>query len=97
MDARWPNFTNMRDLHTRAKVKPINQILHTRAKNLWIKIENGTAGDPTRFTSIRDMPFESPNNYFPSSYRRTLKEEPPPLYTERDSHSPDILLYYNTN
>ena len=67
----WPNFTTARALHTRAKIKPINQILHNRAKKIWSKIEDGTAGDPTTFDSIKNLPFPNPNCNFPYSYLRS--------------------------
>ena len=80
-----------------AKIKPINQILHKRARKTWQKIADGTAGDPDKFTEITTLPFPNPHYRFPSSYLRTLKEEPPPIFTERDCLLADVIAYYREN
>ena len=93
-NARYPDLVTMRELHTRAKLKPINQILHNRAKATWDKIESGTAGDPDMFNRIKRIPIVKPHFNFPSSYRRTLKEEPPPIYTKEDIYLIEVQNYY---
>ena len=95
-NAFWPNVITARALHIRAKIKPINQILHNRASKIWSKIEDGTAGDINSFNSIKNLPFPRPHHNFPSSYLRSKKDEPPPIYTKNDCHSAEVIAYYNS-
>ena len=95
-NAFWPNIITSRALHIRAKIKPINQILHNRANKIWSKIEDGTAGDINSFNSIKNLPFPRPHHNFPSSYLRAQKDEPPPIYTRNDCYSAEAIAYYNS-
>ena len=95
-DIRWPtNIATAKSLHERARLKPINQIIHNRAKSTWDKIRNGTAADPTVSDFITSLAYENPNTRYPSSMVRADKDEPPPIYTVNDTRSPEIIEYYN--
>ena len=96
-NAHWPtNIISARNLHARAKILPINQIIHHSANKLWQKIKAGTAADITVCNNVLSIPYLNPNKRFHSSYLRSIKDEPPPLFTINDSHSRDVLNYYNS-
>ena len=92
---RYPDMPTARSLHIRAKIKPINIMLYKRAKNLWAKLESGHAGDRNTFEDIIGTPIEKPHTWFPSSYTRAQKPEPPPMYTRQEGSSPQLVAYYN--
>ena len=95
-NASWPiNVISARNLHTRARIKPINQIVHHSSCKLWFKIKEGLAADRDTCSKIINLPYARPNQRFPSSYVRSQKDEPPPLFTANDSHSREMLQYYN--
>ena len=79
----------------KAKLKPINIIIYNQAKRIWDKIESGEAADLDTFNSINRLPIERPHVWFPSSYMRAQKDEPPPIYTMKDVQSNIVKNYYN--
>ena len=91
---RYPDTPTARSLHIRAKIKPVNVILYNRAKKLWAKLESGVAGDRNSFEDITGIPIEKPHTYFPSSYARVQKPEPPSMYTLKEGVSPHLVAYY---
>ena len=91
----WPNSVTAKILHERAKIDPINLIIHDRAVRVWDKIAAGISADIETFNEIIDLPFDKPHCRLPSSYGRSRKNPPPRMYTKRDHHRPDILNYYN--
>ena len=96
-NVNWPtNIISARTLHARARIMPINQTIHHSANKLWQKIKAGTAADSTVFNKILNIPYIKPNKRFHFSYLRSIKDEPPPLFTVNDSHSRDVLSYYNS-
>ena len=75
---RYPVLVTARTLHVRAKLKPINVVLHTRAINIWRKLAAGTAGDQATYNMIDGISIERPHGWFPSSLDRSGKATPPP-------------------
>ena len=82
-------------LHERAKLKPINIILHLRAKNIWDKIAAGTAGDQDTYNEIDGIEIVRPHKWFPSSLARARMAAPPPLYVWDDTQDPAMRAYYD--
>ena len=91
---RYPVTPKSKDLHTRAKLEPINIILFNRAKNLWYKLETGIAGDVDTFNMISEIDIINHNRNFPSSLERARKEVPPPIFTIKDTTKNHIKIYY---
>ena len=91
----WPNIVSAKTLHERAKIDPINLIIHDRAVRVWDKIAAGISADIDTFNEITDLPFDKPHFRLPSSYGRSRQNPPPPMYTVRNHHIPGILNYYN--
>ena len=89
------NIATAKALLERAKIKPINQIIYHRAKNLWNKIEAGTAADIDTFNNLLDISIEKSHQWYPSSYVRAQQEEPPPIYTVNDCTNIEVSAYYN--
>ena len=78
-DIRYPTVIKARDLHLRAEMKPLNQIIYQRGRNMWDKIMDGTAADQIYATElIQRDDFTNPHSFFPSSYDRSRLAEPPP-------------------
>ena len=94
LNTNWSDMERASELHTRAKFKPVNQILHNRAKALWDKITEGTAADKDICREILRIPYTAPKTHFPSSYERALKPEPPPIYTNRDAVTQRVKDHY---
>ena len=59
------------------------------------KIKSGEAADLDTFNSINRIPIVRPHDWFPSSYMRAQKDEPPPIYTMKDVQSNVVKNYYN--
>ena len=97
---RWiynVNFTQRitnRELHHRANLLPINQIIHSRARILWEKLRAGEAGDQESFERISSIEVTHYFKIFPSSYDISLKEDPPPIYNPVDCQSQAIKDFY---
>ena len=83
-----------RELHHRLGIKPINQVIHNQAKDIWEKISDGRAGDITTFTEIDNMEITKYYRNFPSSLLLSRKEEPPPIYNPEDCHTQAVIRYY---
>ena len=65
---RYPdNIATTKSLLERAKLKPINQIIYHRAKNIWNKIEAGTVADIDTFNNLSNIPIEKSHKWYPSS------------------------------
>ena len=90
---REHRITN-RALHERAKLPPINQVIHSRARTIWQKLRAGEAGDLESFREISDIEFTNYYIHFPSSYIISLKEDPPPIYNTDDCKSPAVKAFY---
>ena len=93
-NTKWQDMTTSRSLHLRAKIFPINITIHNRAMQVWNKIGNGIAADIETFRTITSLDYNKPNSWFPSSYTRAQKAEPPPIYTYRDTRSQRSIRYY---
>ena len=92
---RYPdNIATTKSLLERAKLKPINQIIYHRAKNMWNKIEAGTAADMDTVNNLLRIPIDKSHKWFPSSYVRAQQDEPPPIYTSSDISNPEVQAYY---
>ena len=92
---RFPAMPTARSLLHRAKIKPINQVLHKRAQNLWRKLELGTAGDIGTYNLVSQTPIAHPHFWYPSSLNRARMELPPPIFTAKDSATPEVAAYYD--
>ena len=90
----WPNVVTSKNLHLRAGLDPINQVIHRRASSIWDKIEAGIAADRDSFIRISSIPYINPHRLFPSSLVRARKPEPPPIFTQDDTFSPQINDYF---
>ena len=93
-NVKWQDMTTSKSLHLKAKISPINVTIHNRAVQVWEKIKNGIAADIETFRTITSLDYNKPNSWFPSSYTRAQKAEPPPIFTRRDTHSRRINNYY---
>ena len=94
LDLKWQDMVTAEEMHHRAELKPINQVIHNRAKIMWEKITSGQAADANIAREITNIPYTEPKKFFPSSYNRSLKPEPPPMYTSKDTRNPQIKLYH---
>ena len=92
---RYPAMPTARSLLARAKIKPLNVIIHNRAKRTWDKIERGIAGDQGSFATISAIEIRRPHRWFPSSLERARQEEPPPIYTRLASADPSVRAHYH--
>merc|ERR1711895_205199 len=90
----WRDMLPASELHRRARLKPINQVIHHRAKVLWEKITEGSAADKDTCRDILRIPYTAPKKHFPSSHERSLKPEPPPIYSKRDAIAQRVKDYY---
>ena len=56
---RYPdNISTTKSLLERAKLKPINQVVYHRAKNMWNKIKAGTPADIDTVNNLLEIPME---------------------------------------
>ena len=94
LKARWQDMLTAKELHIRSKMTPLNQIIHRRSKDVWDKIMSGTAADLNIATEIIRIPYSAPKKRFPSSYERSRKRLPPPIYTGHTILNPNIISYY---
>ena len=94
-NVRYPEMPTARSLLERAKIEPINKIIHKRASNIWNKIDQGIAGDIDTYNNIKSIPLSKPHSWFPSSLERTTLGEPPPIYTTTDRANHLVKAYYN--
>ena len=95
-DIFYPRRITARRLHEAAGIKPINQIIWERGKRQWEKIMSGEAADHEYANSIvNDPSYTSHHVRFPSSYGRSMLNEPPPIFTQNDVGSNAVQLYYN--
>ena len=94
-NVRYPEVFTAKALMEKAKLKPINIIIYNQAKRIWDKIESGEAADLATFNSINNLPTEKSHAWFPSSYMRAQKDEPPPIYTMKDVQSNIVKNDYN--
>ena len=83
-----------RELHHRANLLPLNQVIHSRARILWEKLRAGEAGDRESFERISSIDVREYFRYFPSSLDISLKEDPPPIYTPEDCKSQAVKDFY---
>ena len=70
---------------SRAKIKPINIIIHHRAANIWNKLEAGIAGDLESYREIIEIEMHKYLLHFRFSYLLAQKPEPPPIYRYKTS------------
>ena len=96
LGVRYPDVQTSRTLHARAKIKPINVVLHNRAKKLWGKLEAGLAGDLETFNNITRIPVARRHARFPSSKMRAEQPEPPPIFVQADGRRPEVKAHYRT-
>ena len=93
--ARYPQMVTNKELHEKAKIAPINIVIHTRAKTIWDKIRAGEAGDLDTFEWITDIRFRQYYKHFPSSLNIASRRiDPPPLYNIEDTRSIRAQRYY---
>ena len=62
---------------------------------MWEKIKAGTAADLDTVNNILSLDINNPHSNFPSSERRAIKPEPPPIYTHQDVINPAVRAYYD--
>ena len=91
---RYPVVLTAKALMEKAKLKPLNIIIYNQAKRIWDKIESGEAADLETFNYVNDIQIEKPHSWYPSSYMRAQKAEPPPIYTIKDVQSRTVRHYY---
>ena len=88
-NTQWFDYVSCKSLHNdfRRKFQPVNQVLHHRAKKVWDKIREGSAGDIDQYNLLtKDLAPKSDEKYhksFPSSIELANLPEPLPLYTRR--------------
>ena len=93
--ARYPQMVTNKELHDRAKIAPINIVIHTRARTIWDKIRAGEAGDLDTFEWITDIRFRQYYKHFPSSLNIASRRiDPPPLYNIEDTRSIRAQRFY---
>ena len=93
---RYPQMATNKELHQRAKIQPINILIHQRAKTIWDKIRAGEAGDIETYERITDIQFRDYYKYFPSSLKIANKRrEPPPFYNIEDTQTHRAQRYYS--
>ena len=95
LKARYPEVHTAKSLHVRAKMRPINKIIHNRSQNMWTKIVEGRAADPIAYGAISQLELVKAAYHFPSSEIFSRKEEPPSVFTNVCRLKPRVQRYYS--
>ena len=79
----WTLFTTMEQLHARAGVPPLNQVLHQRAKNTLSRL---AAHNPEIFHNLAEPLQGKEHKWFPRSIHLLTQPSPPPAYLKTNAN-----------